>query len=118
MKIANFKDLMAGYESAEIVCIMKNEVVRELTVNGDTVHIESGPDKVDVPIDTAVTYEAWHFDRGNMLFSLSGSTESLKLCTEVDKIRFPDGTEDNVYPADSIITRRDHADGKIKKLRN
>ena len=104
MKIANFKDLMAGYESAEIVCIMKNEVVRELVVNGNIVTIESGPDKVDVPIDTTVIYEAWHFDRGNMLFLLSGSTEFLKLCTEGDKIKFPDGTEDNVYPADSITT--------------
>lgn len=104
MKISNFKDLMAGYKSAEIICIVKKEVVRELTVNGDTVHIESGPDKVDVPIDTPVTYEAWTLDRGNMLFSLSDSAESLKLCTEVDKIRFPDGTEHNVYPADSITT--------------
>ena len=104
MKIANFKELMSGYESAEIVCPIKNEVVRELTVNGNIVTIESGPDKVDVPIYTSVTYEPWMFDRGNLLFwSVIPFTdgEKMKLCTEGDKIKFPDGTEDSVYPTEN-----------------
>jgi len=106
MKIANFKDLMGGHESAEIVCIVKKEVMRKLSVAGDTVHIEAGFHKVDIPLNTPVHYEAWPLDRGNLLFwheaGGNGKEIELKLCTEVDKVRYPDGTEDAVYPADSI----------------
>jgi hypothetical protein len=90
--------------------------VRELTVRDKivsggwgvikVVHIESGPDAVDVPINTPVYYEAWALDRGNLLFYTgddAGAGEEMKLCTEADEIRYPDGTVDSVYPADSII---------------
>ena len=122
MKIANFKDLMAGFESADIVhstsdpCPGKNEVVRELTVRDKivsggwgvikVVHIESGPDAVDVPINTPVYYEAWALDRGNLLFYTgddAGAGEEMKLCTEADEIRYPDGTVDSVYPEDNPV---------------
>jgi|TARA_R110000824_G_scaffold390511_1_gene586999 hypothetical protein len=99
MKISNFKDLMAGYKSAEIICPIKGKAMRELNVDGDTVHIKAGPDKKDVPIDTPVSYDSWLFDRGNLIF---GKQNEMKLCTEGDRIRYPDGTEDAVYPADSI----------------
>ena len=108
MKVANFKELMSGYESAEIVCPIKNEVVRKLVVDGNTVNIEAGSDTVSVPIHTAVAYEPWTFDRGNLLFweVAAADDEKLKLCTEGDKIRFPDGTEDSLYP--TANSQNDH----------
>ena len=99
MKIANFKDLMAGYKSAEIICPIKGKAMRKLTVDGDTVHIEAGPDEKDVSIDTPVSYDSWLFDRGSLIF---GEQNEMKLCTEGDRIRYPDGTEDAVYPTDGI----------------
>jgi hypothetical protein len=121
MKISNFEDLMAGYESAEIVCPVKKEVVRELTVlektpdgvigaSNKVVYIESGPDTVDVPIKTPVYYDAWDLDRGNLLFYTGDDGcvgEDMKLCTEADEIRYPDGTTDTVYPADILIEEGD-----------
>ena len=39
---------------SEIICPIKGKAMRKLTVDGDTVHIEAGPDEKDVSIDTFV----------------------------------------------------------------
>jgi len=100
MKVASFRDVMAGHMTAEIVCLYKGEVMRTLTVNGDMVHMACpNGDEVDVPLDTPVSYEPWFMDRGNMLFEGLGTR--LKLCTEADKVRYPDGSMDSVMPSES-----------------
>ena len=88
MKIASFADVMAGQEYVEVVCAIKGEVMRKLTLKDDMVHLEAGPDAIDVPLDTPVSYKPWFMDRGSLLFN-----GNLKLCTELDKIRYLDGTE-------------------------
>ena len=109
MKIANFKDLMGDHKSAEIIDIVNKAVVRRLSVNGkETVHVDAITVSVDVPIDTELHYETWTLDRGDLLFWNNTHPEvwedvEMKLCTEMDKIRYPDGSEHNLYPADSLV---------------
>ena len=87
------KDLMSGRTSAEIICRHKGGVVRRLTCDGDSVTVDAITEKVTVPLDTPIVYEPWFMDRGNMLFN-----GDMKLCTEADLIRFPDGSAHLVLP--------------------
>lgn len=97
MKVGSFKELMNGSEYAEIVCLYKGTVVRKLTVKGDVVVLDALTQTVDVPIDTPISYSAFDpFDRGNMLFDIGLGT--MKLCTEQDIVRYPNGDEFRVEP--------------------
>lgn len=87
-----FRDFMKGHTSCEIRCLYRGDVVRRLTVNGDTLHLDAISEAIDLPLTTAIVYEAWTFDRGSLLFALPGAP-LLKLCTEFDRIVFDDGTE-------------------------
>jgi len=91
MRVLMLNDVMGLSDSAEIVCLYKKEVVRTLTKEGGNIHIEAGDgSSVDLPIDTLVTYKEFFMDRGSMLLG-----NGMKLCTELDIVRYPDGTE---YP--------------------
>jgi hypothetical protein len=94
LRVATFRDLMNGQPTAEIVNLMDNKVVRVLTVNGDEVKIRPGVgDDVIVPMDMAIIYEPWALDRGSLLFG-----QGLKICTEMDLIRFPNGDTMTILP--------------------
>jgi len=108
VRVASFRDLMAGYDYAEIVCRYKKTVVRKLTVNGDMVNMDAITEAVEVPLDTPVEYEPWFMDRGSMLFRAEGHDVPLKLCTEADEVRYPDGSEGWVNPA-SALTAAEYA---------
>lgn len=113
MKVANFRDLMAGYKTAEITCLYQRCVVRRLTVEGDELKIDAcdGNGPVTVKLDAAITYQPWVMDRGSLLFDAAdcvalpmaaaalGPTAKLKICGEEDTIVFPDGSTDRVLPA-------------------
>jgi hypothetical protein len=88
---------MNGHGVAQIDCPIQNKPVRALTVVGDSVEIDAMTHKLTVPLDTAIFYEPWVMDRGNMLFSNSG--RKWKICTEMDIIRFPDNSAYSVHPA-------------------
>ena len=107
MKVASFADVMGGYASAEIVCAMKGTVVRTLTATGcGTVNVECpNGESVEVSINTPLAYEPWFMDRGSILFN-----GSLKLCTELDRVRYPDGTEATISPAESIVPEPEPVD--------
>ena len=113
MKVASFADVMGGYDSAEIICAMKGTVVRTLTKVTDgerpfntTIHMACpNGDAVDVEPETPLVYEPWFMDRGSILFN-----GSLKLCTELDRVRYPDGTEATISPAESIVPEPEPVD--------
>ncbi len=107
LKVSSFKDLMSGYEQAQIKCLLGGDVVRTLTVKriGSELHEVVEIDardgsSVTVPIDTEITYEPWAFDRGNLLFKPDGATIASKICTEYDVVVYPDGTEYGIEPDD------------------
>lgn len=85
------RDFLKNQASAIIVCPIKNIPVRFLTVQGDEVCVDAITEEMWVPLDTELIYQPWVFDRGSILFKAQCRT--LKLCTEADKVRFPDGTE-------------------------
>lgn len=87
------RNLMNGHTSAEIICLFRQVVVRRLTCVDDDVIVDALTDKVTVPLDTQLVYEPWFIDRGSILFN-----GDMKLCTEGDLIRFPDGSEQSVGP--------------------
>ena len=94
MRVASFKDVMGGYDSAEVLCLYKGDVVRTLTAKDGMVHMACpNGDSIDVSEDTPVVYEPWMLDRGSLVFN-----GNLKLCTEGDHVRYPDGNEDCVVP--------------------
>jgi hypothetical protein len=89
----NFRDLMNGHASAEIINLYGGNVVRKLTVNGDRVTIDAlVPPVVSVNLETEIVYQPWFMDRGSLLFKCSGIPELAKICTEFDEIRYPDGS--------------------------
>lgn len=93
------RDIMAGHQTAEILNLFNGQVVRRLTVKGDVVGIDFLTETVDFPLDTAVLYQPWTMDRGSMLIECSLTPDGYaKLCTELDPIRFPDGTQREVLP--------------------
>lgn len=100
MKVSSFRELMAGHKEAKIYCLYTNKLVRILTVNGDQVQIDATvPPIISVSLDTAITYEPWVMDRGNMLFVSDELPGSLKICGEEDLIVYEDGTSDRVQPS-------------------
>jgi hypothetical protein len=96
LTVKTFADLMHGQKKAEIYCLMTGDLVRKLTVAGVEVEIEpvSGP-RITVQLKTEITFEPWFMDRGSLLFQYCEEDESKKgkICTELDIIRFPDGSE-------------------------
>jgi hypothetical protein len=114
MKVANFRDLMAGYPSAEIRCLYTGNTVRRLAVEGNLLRIDAcvaGVGTVTVGLDVPITYKPWACDRGNLLFPAGecsglpqeaialGADALLKICGEGDTITFPDGSAQDVLPA-------------------
>lgn len=94
MKVKSFKDVMAGRNYAEILCAVKGTVVRKLTLKDGVVRLDAITASIDVPVDTEVVFAPWCMDRGSLLFN-----GNLKLCTELDKVRYPDGLVDTVEVA-------------------
>ena len=93
-------DLMNGHKAAEIVCCVRGSVVRRLVVCDDTLEIDaSGPwgrEEFAAPLDTPIKLRPWFMDRGDVLIIVHDGAiikQEVKLCTEHDLIRFPDGTE-------------------------
>lgn len=108
MKVATFRDVMGGHGKAEIVCAVTGNVVRTLTVKDGMVHLACpNGDSIDVPEATPVVYQPWVFDRGSLIFG-----HGLKLATEMDKVRYPDGTEDTLMP-DIPPLRSEGGDGSF-----
>lgn len=120
IKVSSFKDLMSGYEQAQIKCLIHGTTVRTLTKKRlgaelqEAVEIDSDDGHpLTVPIDIPICYEPWDFDRGNMLFhpeskSLASTRTSdaviaSKICTEGDVIVYPDGTEYSIQPGDNVV---------------
>lgn len=97
MKVQSFKDLMNGHNQAEIVNLIGDNVVRRLKVQDNQVEIDAITITLTVPLDTPITYEPWCFDRGSMLFSVP-EFPTAKICTELDIVRYPDGTEASIEP--------------------
>lgn len=94
-KSSTFRSLLNGNHRAEIVCPFKKKVVRKLaTFFNDMVAIDGleGPVAL-VSLDTPISYEPWFMDRGSLLFN-DPKLGTLKLCTESDLIRYPDGSEE------------------------
>jgi len=101
MKITFMKSLFKnGHRSLEILCPLKGEVVRRLSLDesGKVVHIDANTDEIDVPADTRLKFKAWFFDRGSIIFN-----KKLKLCTEADIARYPDGTTEPILPSDTLL---------------
>lgn len=86
------RDIMAGHETAEILSLLRGEVVRKLQVVGLQLEIDAITEKVSVPLDTELLLEPWVFDRGSVLID-HPTRGRIKFCTEFDPIRFPDGTQ-------------------------
>lgn len=86
------RHLMNGASSVEIVCRIKGTVVRRLTSDGNDVIVDAITEQVTVPLDTRIVYEPWFMDRGSLLFN------GMKLCTEGDIVRFPDGSVEEALP--------------------
>jgi len=112
MKVATFRDLMAGRKQAEITCLYSGKVVRKLIVMGDHVEINAmAPPLVWVPLDTPIRYEPWVFDRGSLLFDGDATGEArflgatLKICGEGDIIIYQDKKAVPVEPAGSGRTQ-------------
>jgi hypothetical protein len=92
------RKIMGGHRTAEILCLYKKRVVRELIAGDDSVdiHFMEGT-VVGLPLDTLLHYEPWDMDRGSIL--IPGTEHGdIKLCTEFDIIRFDDGSEQRVQP--------------------
>lgn len=87
-------DLMRGHKAAEIICAVRNIVVRRLVVCDDTLEIDaSGPwgrEEFAAPLTTTLHFRPWFMDRGDVVLTAEGLT--IKLCTEYDVIRYEDGT--------------------------
>jgi hypothetical protein len=101
LTVESFRDLMQ-YGDCTIKCLYSGEVVRTLTVVGESCHLLAGDGtELDIPLDTPITYQPWCMDRGNMLFSLGGQllscTTRCKICTEGD-VLIADSGEYSVEP--------------------
>lgn len=101
----SFKDLMNGHPSAQIHCAMTGTLVRTLTKMVEQgipmVHIVAGDGtELMVDMETPIHYEPWCFDRGSLDFNYQG--QSLKICTELDTITFPNGDTFSVTPLPQV----------------
>lgn len=87
-------DLMNGHQSAEIICPVRNVVVRRLVVCDKTLEIDaSGPwgrEEYAAALDTEIRLQPMFMDRGNVVLSIN--EQLIKFCTEADQIRFEDGS--------------------------
>lgn len=104
MMIRRFRDFFPdGQTQAEIVCLVRGRVVRRLTLKGDKVVVDPTTDlPVEVAADLAISYEPWTFDRGSLLFACDWTApRPAKVCTEYDRVRYPDGREESVRHPDS-----------------
>ena len=89
------REFMKGHTGAMIHCCMTGMRVRTLAVIDDTLDMVCpNGDAIGVPLDTLVTYESWFMDRGSLIFEVEGQT--VKLCTEYDRITFDDLTSEPV----------------------
>lgn len=100
--VGSFADLMAK-GSCVIVNPIKGDVVRTLTVDGDNCVCLAGDVELIIPLQTPITYQAWHFDRGNLLFKHEHSEDELKICTEADILQLPSGEQFRIVPSEEIF---------------
>lgn len=98
LNVKTFADLMHGHDSAEILCPMQGTIVRKLArVGKNDLKIDALTEVVTVPLNWPIRYEPWVLDRGNLLFDLP-QRPNCKICTEMDTIKFPDGTSYTIAP--------------------
>ncbi len=98
--VKSFADLMNGEKHATITCLIKNQVVRELTVDGENVTINPGTGYplLTIPLSTPILYEPWSMDRGSLVFEHPDFLPHAKICTEGDLLTFDDGTTLAIWP--------------------
>ncbi len=78
----------------EIVNLLRGNVVRTITIDGDQVRIESpdaDPPYLILPATTPVYYEEWFMDRGSYLFWSDRVNNWVKLATEYDPVKVMEG---------------------------
>ena len=105
VKVAKMSDVLGDYDYAEVVNPLAGNVVRKLTRNGDSINLDAITEAIDIPADTPLGYTPWTFDRGNITFN-----GNLKLCTEMDTVRYPDGSEGVLMPDESIVPEPEPVD--------
>lgn len=94
LTVTDFRSVMNGQPTAEILSLLNGEVVRRLTVVGDQLEMDAITDKIMVGLNDPLTFEPWFMDRGSILFDTTATPDGkAKLCTQYDTIRFPDGSE-------------------------
>ena len=98
LRVKSFKDLMNGQRHATIHCGMSDIQVRDLESDGaGAVIIRHDHGELLVNENVEIRYEPWSFDRGSLLFKSHGGQE-LKICTELDHIKFDDGSKFAICP--------------------
>lgn len=99
--VKSFADLMNRHATAQIINLLHGDVVRNLKVTGDLVEINPGEGFpiVVVPLSLEIKYEPWSMDRGSLLFEHADYKPFAKICTEMDIIRYPDGSEYSINPS-------------------
>lgn len=107
-KIAVIGDLFKGASQgtllAEIVCPVQNATMRRLENHGDKVLLACPAEPGiwnEFDATTPIIYDPWVFDRGNILID-HPSRGRIKLCTEMDILRFQDGEERMIVPSDEL----------------
>lgn len=86
------RDLMGGHKYAEIVCPVKNIVVRRIVVVDDTADVDfTDGTKLGIKLDAELSYQPWFWDRGSVLVD-QAEHGRIKLCTEADRIDWDDGS--------------------------
>jgi hypothetical protein len=102
IKALTLGGLMQGHGKAQIICLMKREVVRTLEVKGDDLLITSPPDSLLFSLNQRIFYDPWMMDRGSLLIQCKHMPDGMaKLCTEADIIRYEDGSEFSILPSDN-----------------
>lgn len=98
--VKTFGNLMGAHQYAEIICPLKNVVVRKLSRKFDKVLLDPMvPPVISVDLTTKITFQPWLLDRGNLLFRHEEFPgKDLKICTEADIIRYEDGSEYQINP--------------------
>jgi len=91
LRVFLFGDLMPGQPTAEIWCPYQNVRVRQLRAAAEHIEIipEDGSGPIKVKAQDRIFFEPWFMDRGSLLFQ--HDLGLLKLCTEGDTIKYPQG---------------------------
>lgn len=79
------RTLLAGADSAVILCAYTGTVVRSLALAGDRIDLRCPDITVGLDPDKELTHRPWFMDRGDVLIGSDAGT--IKLCTVGDILR-------------------------------